>query len=213
MRVCGVPSDTQVLGSECEADVSPVPPPRPRPQLSHETPLPSPTAPQMQTQAVPRGAGSEGLTPQPLQPHLGLPALPGTADTRAPTVHCRVSREKPDAAFGRCGRCALIGSSRPRGQRLDRSAPASPASKETAEGDWLQGTGRRDTLLPGSILLAGQFGAKLGWRKRRGGAQRWRRGGPRARVGVRRPCCVLVLNLFHEEMTPLRPRAGEAVGS
>ena len=212
MRVCGVPSDTQVLGSECEADVSPVPPPRPRPQLSHETPLPSPTAPQMQTQAVPRGAGSEGLAPQPLQPHLGLPALPGTADTRAPTVLSSVSREKPDSAFGRRGRCALIGSSRPRVQRLDRSAPASPASKETAEGDWLQGTGRRDTLLPGSILLAGQFGAKLGWRKRRGGAQRWRRGGPRARVGVRRPHCVLVLNLFHEEMTPLRLRAGEAVG-
>ena len=52
MGACGVPCDTQVLGSKCEADLSPVPPPRPRPQLSHETPLPSPTAPQM---LAPRG--------------------------------------------------------------------------------------------------------------------------------------------------------------
>ena len=81
--------------------------------------------------------------------------------------------------------------------------PAGPASKETAEADWLQGAGRRDTLLPGSILLAGQFGAKLTGRKRRGGAQRWRRGGP---------CCVLVLSLFQEEMTPFRLRAEEAIG-
>ena len=140
-------------------------------------PCPALLRPKCRRRPSPGGAGSEGPTPQLRQPHLCLPALPGTADTRAPTVHCSVSREKPDAAFGRRGSCALIGSPRPRGQRLGRSAPEGPASKETAEGDWLQGAGRRDTLLPGSILLAGQFGAKLTRRKRRGGAQRWRRVG------------------------------------
>ena len=195
MGACGVPCDTQVLGSKCEADLSPVPPPRPRPQLSHETPLPRPTAPQM---LAPRGPlpSSASLT-------SAFPRSPEPQTQEPPTASCRVSREKPDAAFGRRGRCALIGSPRPRGQRLGRSASAGPASKETAEGDWLQGAGRRDTLLPDSILLAGQFGAKLTRRKRRGGAQRWRRGGL---------CCVLVLSLFQEEVTSFQPRAEEAIG-
>lgn len=166
-------------------------------------PCPALPRPKCRRRPSPGGAGSEGPTPQLRQPHLRLPALPGTADTRTPTVRYRVSREKSDVAFGRRGRCALIGSPRPRGQRLDRSVPTGPASKEIAEGDWLQGAGRRDTLLPGSILLAGQFGAKLTGRKRRGGAQRWRRG---------RLCCVLVLSLFQEEMTPFRLRAEEAIG-
>lgn len=91
MGACGVPSDTQVLGSECEADVSPVPPPRPRAQLSYETPLPSPTAPQMQTPAVPRGGWLRGAH-SPAPPASPLPSR-APWNSRHKNPHC------PAAAF------------------------------------------------------------------------------------------------------------------
>lgn len=119
MGACGVPSDTQVLGSECKANVSPVPPPRPRPKLSHEIPLSSPTAPQMQTPAVSRG----GLAPRgPLPSSASLTS----AFPRSPEPQ---TQEPPQSTAAFRGKNQM--------QRLDAAAAApSLVRRDPEASDW-----------------------------------------------------------------------------
>lgn len=123
--------DAWVFGSKNEAGVSQLRLRGGGPQMSQDKRLPTLTTPPNANACRPPVVSAPG-SGAPLPSLAGLTSLYLNSnepeETSTTTLSRRVSRGKPDAAFGRSGCCTLIGSPGPRDQRLDRSASSSPAS-------------------------------------------------------------------------------------